>query len=88
LFALWRATLKFDKVETEDDTGVILSLESLFDEYETLYQNCIWDGIKGQSLIFDNNDISHVDLDTLIHEVRHSPLVLDGAQEVTTRIGE
>jgi hypothetical protein len=60
----------------------------MFGEYEVLYQHWIWDGIKAQSLIFDNNDISHVDLNRLIDEVRNSPLVNDATIEITSKVGQ
>lgn len=80
--------MKFDHLKTESDTSVTLSLETMFGEYEVLYQHWIWDGIKAQSLIFDNNDISHVDLNRLIDEVRNSPLVNDATIEITSKVGQ
>jgi hypothetical protein len=80
--------MKFDNVPTEEDTVITLSLESKFGEYDVLYQQWIWDGIQASSLIFDNDDIAAIELQSLIEEVRHSPLVSDANSELTTKLDE
>ncbi len=64
--------MKFDNVPTEEDTAIMLSLESKFGEYDVLYQQWIWDGIQANSLIFDNDDIKDNEVELLIEEVRNS----------------
>jgi hypothetical protein len=78
--------MKFDNVPTEEDTAITLSLESKFGEYDVLYQQWIWDGIQANSLIFDNDDIADIELQSLIEEVRESDLVVNNNQEMTTRV--
>jgi hypothetical protein len=80
--------MKFDNVPTEADTAITLSLESKFGEYDVLYQQWIWDGIQANSLIFDNDDIADIELQSLIEEVRNSPLVNDTSQELTTKLSK
>jgi hypothetical protein len=80
--------MKFDNVPTEADTAITLSLESKFGEYDVLYQQWIWDGIQANSLIFDNDDIADVELQSLIEEVRNSPLVNHTSKELTTKLSE
>mgnify|MGYP000296850528 FL=1 len=80
--------MKFDNVPTEADTAITLSLESKFGEYDVLYQQWIWDGIQANSLIFDNDDIADIELQSLIEEVRNSPLVNDASKELTIKSGE
>jgi hypothetical protein len=78
--------MKFDNVPTEADTAITLSLESKFGEYDVLYQQWIWDGIQANSLIFDNDDIADIELQSLIEEVRNSPLVNDTSKELTSTV--
>jgi hypothetical protein len=80
--------MKFDNVPTEEDTVITLSLESKFGEYDVLYQQWIWDGIQANSLIFDNDDIAELELQSLIEEVRNSPLVNDTSKELTKKVAE
>jgi hypothetical protein len=80
--------MKFDNVKTDNDTVITLNLETMFGKYDVLYQQWVWDGIQGYSFIFDNNDVSGIDLDTLIDEVRISPLVKDASKEITSKVAE
>jgi hypothetical protein len=78
--------MKFENVPTEEDTVITLSLESKFGEYDVLYQQWIWDGIQANTLIFDNDDIADIEVELLIEEVRHSTLVNDANEELTTKL--
>jgi hypothetical protein len=78
--------MKFDNVPTETDTKITLNIETMFGEYPVLYQKWIWDGIEASSLIFDNDDVSDIDLNTLIDEVKNSALVDDSSKEITSKI--
>ncbi len=80
--------MKFDNVPTEADTAITLSLESKFGEYDVLYQQWIWDGIQANSLIFDNDDIADIELQSLIEEVRNSPLVNDFREKITSSVNK
>jgi hypothetical protein len=77
--------MKFDNVPTEEDTAITLSLESKFGEYDVLYQQWIWDGIQANSLILDNDDIATIELQSLIEEVRNSPLINDTSKQLTSK---
>jgi hypothetical protein len=76
--------MKFDHVKNETDTVIVMSFETKFGEYDVLYQQWIWDGIKAMSLIFDNNDIAVIELSLLIGEVRNSSIVSDNTQQLTS----
>jgi hypothetical protein len=78
--------MKFDNVRTHNDTDILLNLECKFGEYDALYQEWIWDGIKANSLIFNNRDIT--DLELLIEEVRNSALVNDFREKITSSINK
>ncbi len=80
--------MKFDNVPTEADTVITLSFESKFGEYDILYQQWIWDGIQANSLIFDNDDIADIELQSLIEEVRNSPLVNDFREKITSSVNK
>jgi hypothetical protein len=80
--------MKFDDVPTDSDTVVTLNLETKFGKYDVLYQQWIWDGIQANSLIFDNDDITDIELELLVEEVNHSPLVNDASKELTTKFAE
>ena len=80
--------MKFDNVTTESDTKITLNLETMFGKYDVLFQQWVWDGIKAESLIFDSEDVSDIDLDTLVDEVRNSALVTDASKEITSKVGE
>jgi len=66
---------KFDKVPVEADTKIIFQQEAKLGEYNILYQKWIWGGIAAESIIFSNQDISEVDEEKIIFEVKSSPLV-------------
>jgi hypothetical protein len=76
--------MKFDHVKNETGTVIVMSFETKFGEYDVLYQQWIWDGIKAMSLIFDNNDIAVIELSLLIGEVRNSSIVSDNTQQLTS----
>ena len=80
--------MKFDNVTTDSDTKITLNLETKFGKYDVLYQQWVWNGIKAESLIFDNEDISDIDLNSLIDEVRNSALVTDASKEITSKVAE
>jgi hypothetical protein len=80
--------MKFDNVKTDNDTVITLNLETMFGKYDVLYQQWVWDGIQGYSLIFDNDDISDTELGELTDDVRNSALVNDVTEEITSKVGE
>ncbi len=41
-----------------------------------------------KTLIFDNDDITDIEIQSLIEEVRNSPLVNDASQELTKKVAE
>ncbi len=66
---------KFDNVPMEKDTELYFSGESIFGDYDVLYQKWRWDGIAAESLIFVAEDVESMDDDALKAYVAESPLV-------------
>lgn len=75
---------KFDNIGNEPDTKILFSILTKFGEYDILYQKWLWSGIKAESLIFANDDISNISMVELENDIRYSPLVNDISQEITT----
>ncbi len=80
-------TGKFDNVPVDDDTRIILQLETRLGPYDVLYQKWVWDGITAESLIFSNEDIAGIDEEDLIREVRASPWT-KGDTDITVKQSE
>ena len=78
---------KFENVPVEKDTKILFLTVSQFGQYDVRYEKWSWDGVLGQSLIFCNEDIEGVELDTLQTEVQQSPLVEEGS-EITVKKGD
>jgi len=76
---------KFDKVPVEADTKIIFQQEAKLAEYDVLYQKWIWGGIAAESIILSNQDIAEVDEETIIAEVKSSPLVNQDSEITFTR---
>jgi len=74
----------FKSVPVEDDTTVLFQREVVLGEFQVLYQKWVWDGIKGESLIFLGCDVRALSDEQLISEVRSSPLV-DDQSKVTMK---
>ncbi len=66
---------KFDNVPVEDDTRVLMSQPAHLGDYEVLYQQWAWEGIRAESVIFARADIEEVSDEKLEELVRESPLV-------------
>jgi len=74
---------KFINVPVEDDTTLLVSLESTLGERDVLYQQWYWDGIKAESLIFVGDDVGSLSDEELETEVRSSPLVKAGSLTIS-----
>jgi hypothetical protein len=75
--------MKFNQVKTDEHTVITANVECMFGDYPVLYQKWVWDSINAESLIFCNGDIASISLNTLVDEVRKSPLVNCPEQEIT-----
>ena len=79
---------KFDGVSVEEDTRVFFRQEANLRDYDVLYEKWNWEGIKAESIIFANDDISDLTDEEIEREVRTSSLVKDGSQITLKRSKE
>lgn len=64
---------KFDNVSVEQNTTVLSSIVTKFGDIDCLYQVWVWDGIKGESVIFVADEVKDIpDL-----ELCSTPLIKD-----------
>lgn len=70
----------FDDADLEPDTRILFQIQAKLDDYEVLYQQWTWSGIRAESFIFheeDAEDLNDAGLEAL---ARSSPMVKpDGA---------
>ncbi len=69
---------KFDNVPVEEDTRILLCQKAKLGDYDVLYEIWNWAGIKAESIIFANDDISGLTDEEIEREVRTSPLAKEG----------
>jgi len=80
-------TSKFDNVPVEEDTSIIFQTEATFGDHEVLYQKWQWEGITAESIIFVTEEIANIDDETLLNEIKASPLVQEES-EITVKKSE
>jgi len=51
---------KFEAVPVESDTRITFQQQTQIDEYQVLHQSWSWDGIRAESLLFSNPDVTHL----------------------------
>ena len=76
-------TNKFKDVPLDNDTRVLFEEIIKLGEYEIMHQMWSWDGIKGESIIFDDDDIKDLSEEEIKEKVRSSPLVKDKESSMT-----
>ena len=74
---------KFLNIPTDLDTTIVFSSEMLFHDLDCVYQTWIYDGIKGSSLIFYQEDLQGVAPETIEGYIRASDLLVDRASSIT-----
>ena len=79
---------KFANVPVEADTRILFRKEAKLGKYDVLYEKWNWEGIKAESIIFANDDVSELPDDEIEKEVRKSPLVKEGSQITLKRSEE
>ena len=70
---------KFSSVPVEEDTRILFRKETKLDNYDVLHEKWNWEGIKAESLIFANNDISELSDEEIKKEVRESQFINEGS---------
>jgi hypothetical protein len=75
---------KFIKVPNESDTKIIYQQVAALGKYDILYQKWFWDGITAESIIFVDADISALDKNEIVKEVKQSPLLHADSQLTLT----
>ena len=68
---------KFNNIPEEKDTEIIFRVEAKLGDFDILYEKWKWDGILAESIIFDEDDVSEMDDDEIINQVKDSPLFDD-----------
>ena len=68
---------KFKNVPIDDDTRILFQAVKKLDEYEVLYQQWSWDGYKGESIIFSDDDIKDLSENEIKEIVKTSSVLKD-----------
>ena len=68
---------KFNNIPEQKDTKIIFRAETRFGDFDVVYEKWEWDGILAESIIFDEDDVSEMDDDEIINQVKDSPLFDD-----------
>ena len=68
---------KFNNISEQKDTKIIFRAETRFGDFDVVYEKWEWDGILAESIIFDEGDVSEMDDDEIINQVKDSPLFDD-----------
>ena len=75
---------KFNNIPEQKDTKIIFRAETGFGDFDVVYEKWEWDGILAESIIFDEDDVSEMDDDEIINNVKDSPL-FDDKGDLTIR---
>ena len=68
---------KFNNIPEQKDTKIIFRAETRFGDFDVVYEKWEWDGTLAESIIFDEDDVSEMDDDEIINQVKDSPLFDD-----------
>jgi hypothetical protein len=68
---------KFNNIPEQKDTEIIFRAETRFGDFDVVFERWKWDGILAESIIFDEDDVSEMDDDEIINQVKDSPLFDD-----------
>jgi hypothetical protein len=81
-------TTKFKNVPTDPYTRITSQKELKLGDFTVLYQKWSWDGVKAESIIFDNNDIADTSIDDLTLLVKSSPVLNEDSQITVGQHGQ
>ncbi len=65
----------FDNVGLDPDTRILFEIQAKLDDYEVLYQQWTWNGIRAESFIFHNEDVEDLNDAGLQTLAKSSPMV-------------
>ena len=68
---------KFNNIPEQENTKIIFRAETKFGDLDVVYDKWEWDGILAESIIFDEGDVSEMNDDEIINQVKDSPLFDD-----------
>ena len=61
---------KFNNIPEQKDTKIIFRAETRFGDFDVVYEKWEWDGILAESIIFDEDDVSEMNDDEIINQVK------------------
>lgn len=61
---------KFNNLKIDKETQILLRQQTIFKGYDVMMECWIWDGIQGQSVIFDINDVENLTDDELLNLIK------------------
>jgi hypothetical protein len=79
---------KFSSVSKDKDTRILFRKELKLGNYDVLHEKWNWEGIKAESIIFANDDISGLTDEEVEQEVRKSPFIKEDSQITLKRLEE
>ena len=74
---------KFKNVPVDDDTRILSQEIKRLDKFEALYQLWSWDGYKGESIIFSDDDVKNLSEAEIKEIIRKSSLLKDKESKMT-----
>ena len=57
---------KFKNISTEDDTKILKRNEMKIEGYDVMYEQWVYEGIRGESYIFFNEDIKELSKEDIL----------------------
>jgi len=74
---------KFKNVPIDPDTDILFYKITKIDKYDVLYQIWNWDGIKSESIIFEDDDVKDLSEDEIREIVKTSLFLKDKESNMT-----
>lgn len=75
----------FNHIPMDPDTTILFQQQGVFDDIPACYQSWLFDGIRGESIIFLNKDLKNRKDTDLIKKVKASKLVKSSSQITLSR---
>ncbi len=76
---------EFKHIPNDPDTIILFQQQGVFDDIPACYQSWLFDGIRGESIIFHKKDLQHRKDTDLINKVKASQLVQKSSQITLSR---